>query len=461
MSLLKLVYEKMDFDADKGPQVLFNRLQGDFSALLQSGGDGRYSYIVYDPFIVSWSENNILNLLKKKDFFNYKKSKTIQIIDSASNFELAGILDGFELKGEYPVPFTGGAVGYLSYDYGCGFSGIEQRVYDELQLPDYAFNLYDKVIAFDHKDGFIYFLAVAETDLSAKRKIDEIKKDLSEVPPLKRYGEVGEVCSNISENDYIEKVERIKDLLRAGETYQVNFSQRFKADCSISGWEIYKKLWKVNPAPFACYMDFSDYQIISSSPELLYRKRGDKIETWPIKGTVKRGGSDKEDESLVGKLIASEKDEAELSMIVDLERNDLGKICEIGSVEVDSHREIQKCSHVIHTYSRIHGRLARNSSIYDCLKAVFPSGSITGCPKKRTMEIIDRFEDFKRGVYTGSAGFFSFSGDIDLNILIRTILLKQGAAYFNSGGGIVIDSDPKKEYKESLMKARALIETLK
>ena len=184
------------------------------------------------------------------------------------------------------------------------------------------------------------------------------------------------------------------------------------------------------------------------------------LESWPIKGTIPRGRDAREDARNAKRLTASEKDDAELSMIVDLVRNDLGRVSEPGSVKVEGHRELMKLSHVMHTYSRVSGKLARGKDLFDAIRSVFPGGSITGCPKKRTMEIIDKLEDFKRGIYTGSAGYISFSGDADLNILIRSILLKDGRIWFQAGGGIVIDSDAGKEYEESVDKARAIMETL-
>ncbi len=461
MSFLKLVYEKQKIPVGVTPKDYFERLDGEHSQLFDSCGSGGYSYIAYDPFLSVWSMKGVAQMRKKKDFFHFKKSAVGQIIDTSSGDALLDLFNMFELKDDAPVPFPGGAAGFLSYDYGCRFVGVEQEVYDDLHLPDYQFNFYDKVIVFDHDEDLIYLLAVAETDMSAQRKVEEIKVDLRSDMGFRRAGEIGEIESNINETDYIDKVLQIKELLKQGQTYQVNFSQRFKADCSLDGWSVYKKLSALNPSSFSCYQNFPDYQIISSSPELLIRKRGDVLETWPIKGTVKRGKNEQEDQKLAEELIKSKKDNAELSMIVDLERNDLGKVCEVGTVKVDSHREIHKYSHVIHTVSRVSGILDNKKNIFDALKAIFPSGSITGCPKKRTMEIIDRFEDYKRGVYTGAAGFIGFNGSADFNILIRTMLLKDREIFFNAGGGIVIDSDPKKEYDESVMKAQALIDTLK
>jgi para-aminobenzoate synthetase component 1 len=452
--IIQLFYESQPFD--EAPACYFEHLKGDYACFLESGKGGRYSYIAYDPFMIVWLQNGVMQTLSLKDFFDVKKSLSKQIIGEDDKWAVTDLLGKYELKMDSPVPFCGGAAGYLSYDYGCNFVGVEQKVFDDIHIPDYMFGFYDKVIAFDHDKSEIYFIALAETDLGAKRKVEEIKNDLNKPKSLNRKGLIGQIESNINQAVYTEKINKIKNLLRKGETYQVNFSQRFSGDCSLDPLLVYKKLAQENPSPFACFFDYPNFCIVSSSPELLIRKRGKKLETWPIKGTVPRGRFEKEDEANIKELLSSKKDDAELSMITDLSRNDLGKVCEIGSVKVDAHREIQKYSHVIHTVSRVSGTLLEKKDIFDCLKAIFPGGSITGCPKKRTMEIIDQLEDYKRGIYTGSAGFIGFNGDADFNILIRTMLFKDNRVYFHSGGGIVIDSDPEKEYKETLDKVEAL-----
>lgn len=456
MPFLKLEYERRPYTAQETPQSFFDRVQGEYSCLLESGKDGRYSYIAYDPFLLVWCRKGVVQTQQMKDFFGIKRQRGANIVEQGSEWPVLEALQQYQLKADGPVPFCGGAVGYLSYDYGAGFVGLEQKVFDDVEIPCYMFGLYDQIIAFDHHKRELYFMALGETDVAARRSIERMKQDLQQPLPLSRMGAVGEMSSNMSQETYERKVHQIKDLLRSGDTYQVNFSQRFSGECTTQPWTVYKKLADRNPSPFACYFEYSDFSIVSSSPELLLRKRGGRVESWPIKGTVPRGATPEEDEIHIDELLASHKDDAELSMIVDLVRNDLGKICEVGSVQVDAHREIWKYSHVIHTVSRVSGKLAQKKTIFDCLQALFPGGSITGCPKKRTMEIIDQLEDYKRGIYTGSAGFISFSGDADFNILIRTMLLKDNMVHFHAGGGIVMDSDPAKEYQETLDKVEAL-----
>lgn len=277
----------------------------------------------------------------------------------------------------------------------------------------------------------------------------------------------------LSREIYFSKIEKIKEYLRAGETYQVNFSYPFyiRVPPSFSASQFFHELSSRNPSPHPFFYENDNFAVISNSPELLVRgywisiPNGSKkfiIETRPIKGTVPRGRTPEEDELQIQKLLASKKEEAELTMIVDLERNDLGKVCKPGTVRIVQHRAIEKYSHVIHTASVVQGELEDGKDVFDVLEAVFPGGSVTGCPKKRTMEIIDELEDTRRGVYCGSAGTIEADGSFEFNIMIRTAFLDKqtGLLTFRSGGGIVIDSDPEKEYEETLHKAAAFFESM-
>ncbi len=492
MPFLKLEFEKRQLVSGESPESFFERLGsisalggfGEYAFVLRSGQipdaalgnrrdkmnvyldvGNRYSYVGYDPFMLAICDNGMLQLKKRRDFLQWKKNSKLQLIDGDPLQVLRGFLKNAFYKGRSPVPFFGGACGFFSYDYGTRFVGVTQRVFDDLKLPDFAFGFYDKIIAFDHQANEVFLLASAETDILARRKLAQIKKDLLHQPYPLRTGEIGELKSNLSFEQYQQKIAAIHDFLRRGESYQVNFSQRFSAGSTQNPWKIFKKLNEVNPAPFSCFFEFGDFQIMSASPELLLRKRGSQAETWPIKGTAKRimdgeASQHAEDDRQIAELLSSAKNAAELAMIVDLERNDLGKVCEPGSVKVESHREIQKLPHLIHTFSRVSGKLKPGRDFFDVLEAIFPGGSVTGCPKKRTMEIIDQLEEFKRSVYTGSAGFINFAGDSDLNILIRTILQKDSRIYFQAGGGILIDSDARAEYEETLAKARGLFSAL-
>jgi len=459
MPSLKLASAKRPLAKSETPLTLFECVRNRNAFLLQSSQ--RFTFIGYDPFAKIWSIQGVTQLLKMRDFLDWKKSAKGQIIEGEPLEILSDVMKRFLFTGKSPVPFCGGIAGYLSYDFGASLVGIQQKVFDDVELPDFTFFFADKIIAIDHEKSEVYFLAFASTDLEAERKVELMEKDLKNGPMFVESGKVGEILSNLTYEQYVQKIAEIKHYLQEGDTYQVNFSQRFSAQNTKDSWEIYKVLTKMNTAPYSCYFDCEDFQIMSSSPELLLKKEGSKILTKPIKGTVPRGKNEQEDEENIQKLLDSQKDAAELAMIVDLERNDLGKVCDAGSIKVSAHRAVEKYARVIHTVSTVEGKLLHNKDFFDALKAVFPGGSITGCPKKRSMEIIDELEDFKRGVYTGSAGFIGFDGNGSMNILIRTMFLQNKKLFYHAGGGIVIDSDAQQEYEETLYKSQALSESLK
>jgi para-aminobenzoate synthetase component 1 len=266
--------------------------------------------------------------------------------------------------------------------------------------------------------------------------------------------------SNFSRAQYMRAVRRAKDYIREGDIYQVNISQRFEAALPEDPIDLYRRLRKVSPAPFAAYLGFGEFAILSSSPERFICKRGRRIETRPIKGTRPRGSDPAADEALRSELAHSAKDAAEHVMIVDLERNDLGRICEYGSVGPTGSPAIEKYAQVFHMVSTVAGTLSASADPVACLRAAFPGGSVTGAPKIRSMEIIDELEPVRRSAYTGAIGYISFDGDMDTSIVIRTFIVKGGRAYFQVGGGIVADSDPADEYEETIHKARGLMDAL-
>jgi para-aminobenzoate synthetase component 1 len=268
------------------------------------------------------------------------------------------------------------------------------------------------------------------------------------------------ISSNFTKEEYCRTIERAKELIARGDIYQVNLSQRLKSNFDSDPFELYLRLRSINPAPFAAYLNFDGFKIVSASPERFLKICGRDIETRPIKGTRPRGSNDIEDLLLKRQLLSSAKDSAEHIMIVDLERNDLGRISEYGSVKPTEFIILETYSTVHHLVSTVSGKLRNGVDIVDCLKNCFPGGSITGAPKVRSMEVIEELEPTRRGIYTGSIGYIDFCGNADLSIVIRTIVIKDKSAYFQVGGGIVADSDPEKEYQETLDKARALVEAV-
>ena len=358
------------------------------------------------------------------------------------------------------IPFTGGAVGYLSYDYGRRLEKIPALCSDDRSIPDMQFNLYDGVAALNHDSGVLYlighdFQVDANLVLERLRSIVEDTRDVSCT-----HARRSEWVWNLSKQEFFTAVERVRDYIASGDVYQVNLSRR--ARCSFEGdsIELYKALRRGNPAPYGAYLGLDDWQIISTSPEQFLRKRGSSLETRPIKGTCPRGADKEADRQQEAALRDSEKDRAELLMIVDLERNDLGRVAEFGSVRVEGLYKLEHYARVIHQTARIHASLRSDKDIYDALVSLFPGGSITGAPKIRAMEIIEELEPSRRGVYCGSIGYIGFDGDAEFNIAIRSLHLKGGFLDYQVGGGIVWDSLPEAEYQETIDKACAMRESI-
>jgi para-aminobenzoate synthetase component 1 len=464
-----------------------------YSFLLDSGMDpqrlGRYSFLGSNPFLVMSSRGSEITLIRGQE----------HEVQHGNPFDTLGkLLEIYKLD-HCPalVPFLGGAVGYLSYDLCHFIERLPSTAIDDLKLPESYFAFYDTIVSFDNLEKKTYLVATGFPEIEegqrlrrARMRLEEMKDWLcssQSVGAVSRSLEQSEreakqsgdrdcsvatapcndrqnkgmlLKSNFTPEEYMKAVNRVREYIAAGDVFQVNLSQRFEADLEIPPYELYKRLRKVNPAPFASYLNFPGIVIASASPERFLKVQSDLVETRPIKGTRPRGRDSVEDEHLAYELINSAKDRAENAMIVDLERNDLGRVCRYGTVKVTELGILETFPAVFHLTSTVMGRLRRGKSNIDLLKATFPGGSITGAPKVRAMEIIDELEPTKRSVYTGSIGYLGFNEDMDINIVIRTFLIKEGKAYFQVGGGIIYDSDPEAEYVETLDKAKALIQAL-
>jgi para-aminobenzoate synthetase component 1 len=370
---------------------------------------------------------------------------------------------------------NGGAVGYLSYDLGRLLERLPDRAVDDLSLPEMYLGFYDVVLAIDdalHK-AYIVSTGFPETDESrrmarARSRLEEEKARLAasrrdgagDLEGLAGSAPPTSLTSNFTHDEYVRAVQRARQYIIDGDIFEVNLSQRFEGEIRTHPYDLYRRLRQINPAPFAAYLAFPEVAVVSASPERFIRLSGDRVETRPIKGTRPRGETPQEDEALARELLGSEKDKAENTMIVDLERNDLGRVCRYGTVRVKGLHALETFPTVFHLTSTVVGQLREDVDRTDLLKATFPGGSITGAPKVRTMEIIEELEPTRRSVYTGSLGYLSFSGELDLNIVIRTILVKGRRAFFQVGGAVVYDSDPEAEYQETLDKGRALVRAL-
>ena len=435
---------------------------------MHEGGLGRFSFFGCDPFLVVRSRDHDVEVLKDGRWLRLH-ADPLDILQS--------VLDCYRVpRDDYPVPFIGGAVGYLGYDLGRLIEPACDRVLgpmEDVPLPEACLCFYDALVAYDHSMGKGYLVSTGLPEppgvgrqARAHRRLADLSRLIQE--PLCHASPPAEPSaglpvtprSNFSREGYLRAIEKAKGYIVAGDIYQVNLSQRLQAPWAGTPWELYRRLRAINPAPFAAYQDFGDFAVVSASPERFLRLAGDLIETRPIKGTRPRGASPLEDCRMAQDLTASEKDRAEHIMIVDLERNDLGRVARTGSIDVHELMALERYATVYHLTSTIRGRLRPDRGVADLLRATFPGGSITGAPKIRAMEIIDELEPTRRGIYTGAIGYFSATGDLDLNIAIRTIVVKDGVAYAQVGGGIVHDSHPEAEYQETLDKGRALIQAL-
>lgn len=465
--MFHLAYRKKKITKET-PLAMFEKLRGEYSSLLYSGKGGRYSYIGYEPFMLFQSKGGIQEISTiSYDVDGITRDAQVCGGDPLDVFKT--IFDQLKCKTiekDLP-PFVGGAMGMMSYDFGLSLHDIPYTTTDDLEIPDMYYAFYDKVIAFDHEKKALYFFGIGETKDQAQQIADEVYQDgakgLAYEQGIKKQSSSKrsqDLNMYLTKEDFVKKIVQIKNHLVDGDTYQVNFSHRFSYETTEDGWDIFKRLAEINPSPFSCYFEHPEFTIISSSPEKLVTVHEGIVETKPIKGTRPRGKTPAEDKANEKDLLASKKDEAELTMIVDLMRNDLGIVCEPKSIKVLDHRSVEKYSHVMHTVTTVQGKLKKDKTLIDLVQAVFPGGSITGAPKKRTMEIIATLEDYHRDIYCGSAGYFSVSGGMAMNILIRTILYRFGEAIFHSGSGVVMDSDPEAEFDETLDKVQVLLEGL-
>jgi para-aminobenzoate synthetase len=461
------------------PHLLFNALKNSSAPFFLDSGEqyqdlGRYSYMGANPFIIvsSYADKTVLSYPENSyEKVHYAKESSLQIIDALHT--------KYRVSAAAPFPYSGGAVGFFSYDLKDELEPhLPQLSLDDLTLPYWRLAWYDGVVIYDHLENLYWLTACGMMENGecsyalANKRLDKLEEILtsynrhnSTISPAKDFlspsTESIKIQPGVKKAQYIEDLRHVLNFIFAGDIYQANLTQRFSLDWKGDSWKLYQQLHEINPAPFAAFLPYPDFQILCSSPERFIRiQRDGSIETRPIKGTRPRGSSSTEDQALAQELQSSAKDKAELTMIIDLERNDLGRICKIGTVKVPSLIELEKYPTVWHLVSTITGQLKNNLLPSEILRAVFPGGSITGAPKIRAMEIIEELEPCKRGIYTGSIGYLGFDGAWDLNIVIRTILLKDGKAYLHTGGGIVADSQPEQEYNETLVKAQALFTVL-
>lgn len=428
---------------------------GENDILLEStreGKNGRFSYIALDPRTVVKSKNGytlvngIYQKLNPLDAIKQELTKSGQVKPA-----------GFPL-------FYGGAIGYLGYDFKNLIEPkLKTTAKRDTNFWDCYFVFPRIVIGFDNAEGRIFISSSEYSRLDAQR-LEEILRN-ENVKNKVRASETAsnlQVKTNLSFEEYKKLFDRAKEYVLSGDTYQVKISIRHEFDASFDHWNIYKRLRTANPSPYAAFLDLDEMALVSCSPEELVRLEGRVAETRPIGGTYRRGRNEDEDKKVAQSFFEDEKEVAEHSMLIDLERNDLGRVCEVGSVQVAEKMALEKYTNLIHIVTTIRGDLAKDRDSFDIVRSMFPGGTVTGCPKIRTMEIIDELEPVARGIYTGSIGFITPADECQFNIIIRTLVVDKirRRGYVQVGGGIVVDSNAEYEYEENLRKGKAIINTL-
>ena len=447
--MLKIREVKIDFN----PLEIYNVFKNEKDTILLDSSKedenlSKFSFIGLNPFMTFEARKN-------KAFVDGKE------VDGDPFEVLDDLIKKYKVSEDIfsSIPLLSGAIGYISYDICRILENIPNNSKEDFNISDMKFIFYNNIIIFDLKNNKQYITSLNGID----EEINLIEYKINEALYLKE--EVVKennknFISNFNKEDYKSAITKLKDYIVSGDVYIANMTQRFYTENTEDSFEIYKKLRSINKAPFSAFMNFEDFQIISSSPERFLEINNRKVITRPIKGTRPRGKNKEEDIKNSLELLNSEKDKAELLMVVDLERNDLSKVCKPHSVKVTELFKLETYATVFHLVSTVEGILKEDVSAIKCIKECFPGGSITGTPKIRAMEIIEELEGLKRNIYTGSIGYFDFRGNADFNIAIRTIVKKDNKAYFGVGGGITYDSIEEDEYNETLDKAKALMRVL-
>ncbi|MBP2079310.1 anthranilate synthase component I [Oceanobacillus polygoni] len=461
MHVTKKTYKYTRIDAfDLTPIHIFKNLSGRKRFLLESTFQheqkGKYSFLGVDPY------QEVVGTENKTTIRHLEKS-TIEIKPEHALNHIKKQMP--KLEADLALPFFGGAIGYIGYDSIRQFEAIGETLPDDLNMPDIHFMLYQNVIVFDHTDNQIYLIAMNpdnQPEAVLDERIDTLKKALNRTESHNelKFGPI-QFEPEMTSESFQEKVKIAKRHIKEGDVFQVVLSQRMTATIDEHPdfpFYFYEKLRTANPSPYMFYIDFEDYVILGASPESLIQTAGNEIITNPIAGTRARGKTPEEDEALMQELLSDKKEIAEHRMLVDLSRNDLGRVCETGSIMIPTYMKIEKYQHVMHIVSEVKGKLMKDLTGIDALISCLPAGTVSGAPKIRAMQIINDLEDKKRGAYGGGIGYINFNHDLNIALTIRSLILKNEKAYLQAGAGIVYDSIPENEYQETLNKARSLME---
>lgn len=445
------------------PIGIYYNLQGENKFLFESANNdnqaGRYSFIGFNPYmsIKSFAEN--IEIKIGENLQNYK-GKVLDYIQKYATYDYNNL--GLD------IPFVGGAIGYVGYDVIGQYEVIKSKNKTEIDVPQAYLMFYKVFICLDHFKhtmSIVYNVLPGDTKsyteiLALLHTLESKACRRSKTHDIKETDGVKEFTPNYTKEKFCSLVNKAKEYIKAGDIYQVVISQRLKFKTSSKPFDVFRRLRCTNPSPYLFYIDFEDFQIIGSSPESLVTVKNNKVMTNPIAGTRPRGKTSVEDAKFKKELLTDEKERAEHVMLVDLGRNDIGKISRFGSVKLDKFMDVDFYSHVMHIVSMVSGELRKGLTCFDALISCLPVGTVSGAPKIRAMEIIEELEETKRGIYSGAIGYFSYDGNMDTCIAIRTLILKDEYAYVQAGAGIVYDSVPESEYNETLNKAMPLKEVI-
>ncbi|MDZ5473753.1 anthranilate synthase component I [Bacillus sp. 31A1R] len=439
------------------PIAIFQKLKGKKKFLLESSLkhelSGRYSFIGTNPTFELKGTNTETKIIHANtEEIIYEKPLEVLKTFIPINHEVTANL-----------PFVGGAVGFVGYDVIRAYEKIGEAPRDELNIPEVHFMVFEEMVVFDHLYQKVYLIGIPLAKNTTREDLEkrllarknEIESGIDyETKPVR----ISSFKGNMTKEEFIKKVEKAKQYIIEGDIFQVVLSQRMKASIDGDPFSFYRKLRVKNPSPYMYYLDFEDYVVAGTSPESLIKVTDQRVVTNPIAGTRPRGKTIEEDKQLETQLLNDEKELAEHRMLVDLGRNDIGRVSEFGTIQIDKYMQIERYKHVMHIVSEVSGKLKDSLIPLDALIACLPAGTVSGAPKIRAMEIINELEEFKRGVYSGAVGYFSANGNINFALAIRTMFIKDGCAYIQAGVGIVHDSNPEKEYEETLHKLKAFLE---
>jgi anthranilate synthase component 1 len=450
------------------PVNIFYKLNGKYKFLLESASlaneEGRYSFMGSNPYMMLSSRGENITVTKDGEI----KEEKGRILDCAEGH----LLKAYE-KLDLELPFIGGAIGYIGYDVIRQYEKLPDNNPDELNLPEASLLFYNEFICFDHFKNTVLLvhnvfpeededyntilnkLSAMKAMINEENSNHELEKHSNH--ELIKASQNKQIISNYEKENFCDLVNKAKEYITSGDVFQVVLSQRLKIKNNVDPFEVYRELRRSNPSPYMFYIDFEEYKVAGASPESLVKVKSNIVTTNPIAGTRPRGENSIEDQKLKEELLKDEKERAEHIMLVDLGRNDIGKISEFGSVKLDKFMEVELFSHVMHICSKVSGTLRKGLNCFNALASCLPVGTVSGAPKIRAMEIIDELENVRRGIYSGAIGYFSHDGDMDTCIAIRTIVFKDDFAYVQAGAGIVYDSVPESEYAETLNKTLALI----